>query len=113
VTAPFGRKVSGWAREIVAKRVLIVAAAVGVADFLVQTGLIPDEMTEQTDTLVSRGIYVIGLIGGIFWARAGVTPSNPDLQPKTNTGVPLVPADPGADTHGRHAAPVDPNGPVL
>lgn len=77
------------AREIVVKRaalVLLVGAAFHVA--VARGWLTIDD--EQTRVWTERVTDVIGLLLAAAWARGGVTPADPALEPKTHTGARLV-----------------------
>lgn len=101
-----GQHVSGWAREIVAKRLLIAAAVAAVAHLLVGTGLVPPGVSEQAELWTVSIIDAIALVGAIWWARAGTTPADPALQPTSSNGRPLVEAaSTDAGGHVQRVAP--------
>jgi len=87
VTADVGR----WAREIVAKRALIV----GVATLLLGAAVSYGWLTGAQQAGIAKGIdlalTVLGLAVAAYWARSGVTPADPALAPKTTDGRLLVP----------------------
>jgi hypothetical protein len=84
--------VSRFAREVVAKRALILIAVAAVCHLLVQTGVLPTGISEQAEGWTISIIDGIAAVGAIFWIRGGVTPANPKYAPTSNAGVPLVEA---------------------
>jgi hypothetical protein len=99
--------VSRWAREIVARRLLIAAAVAAVAHLLVGTGLVPDGISEQAELWTVSVIDAVALVGAIFWVRTGTTPADPALAPTSSNGEPLVevPAQHRRTEDGERLAP--------
>jgi len=86
-TADVGR----WAREIVAKRALIVGIATLLLGAAVSYGWLDDAQQAGIAKGVDLALTVLGLVVAAFWARSGVTPADPALAPKAADGRPLVP----------------------
>lgn len=91
--------VSRWAREIVAKRALILLGVAGVLHVVVLTGAVPTGFSEQAEAWTASVIDAIAAIGAVFWIRTGTTPADPKLAPTSTNGVPLVEA-PALDPDG-------------
>jgi hypothetical protein len=79
-----------WDREIVAKRVAILAVVVIVLSALVSTHTITPEWSAHVTTWVTRVLDLLAAIGAIAWIRPDVTPADPALNPMSVNGVPLV-----------------------
>lgn len=95
-------RVSGLAREIVAKRALILAALAAVLHIGVTAGWLPGDISEGAEQAVAGIIDAVAAVGAVFWIRSGVTPADPTLAPRSTGGVPLVEAttlDPGGHVH--------------
>lgn len=92
--------VSRWAREIVAKRALILLAVAAVGHIGVTAGWLPGDISESAETTVAGIIDGIAAVGAIFWIRTGTTPADPALAPTSSNGVPLVEAATGHDPDG-------------
>lgn len=97
----FGRRVSGWAREVIARRALIVAAVAGGAHFAVARGWMPGDWSQTAEDTTTGLIDLVGLVAAVFWARTGTTPADPALQPMSTNGVPLVEDHNAASSTGR------------
>lgn len=85
-------KVGGWAREIVARRALILIAVAAVVHVLVLTGALPDSVSEQAEAWTVSVLDALAAVVGIFWIRSGTTPADPALGPRSTSGAPLVEA---------------------
>ena len=83
-------EVGAWAREIVAKRVTITTAVVGIIAALVAVGVIPDKLGQQLDAGLAVGFTFLAAVVGALWARASVTPADPAKAPESTNGLPLV-----------------------
>ena len=86
--------VERWAREVVARRaaaVLVVTTAVHIAVVL---GL-PARLESTIPAIVGGAIDFLGLVVTVLWARSGVTPADPALDPRATSGAPLVPSGGG------------------
>lgn len=85
---------SRWDREIVAKRVGILAGIPAVVSFVAiilgQFGIKIPDVTEQVQSIAAAVITMLGLLAGIWTARSEVTPASPALAPMSSNGVPLV-----------------------
>lgn len=79
-------KVTGFAREIVAKRVTLVNGLTAAVTFFG----IPAATSGPLEKGLQIGLTVAGFIGSITWARAGTTPADPALTPTSSNGNPLV-----------------------
>lgn len=85
------QKVGAWAREIVAKRVLLMQA-IGVAlSVLVLAHVLDVHQSETVTNGVVGAINGLASLVGVLWSRDATTPADPALQPKSTTGEPLVP----------------------
>ena len=91
--------VPSLAREIVAKRVTILALIPTLYALAVGLGWNPPWSSEQAVSLVGGGLTVLAAVVAIFWTRKDVTPADPQLQPTTKNGTPLIPADVAARAH--------------
>jgi hypothetical protein len=83
--------IPGLAREIVAKRVAILAAVPTLYAVLVGAGVKFPWTSEQVVSYVGAGITVLSVAVGIFWARKDVTPV---ASPTDKQGRPLTPDTP-------------------
>lgn len=96
-------KVGGWAREVVARRALILIAVAAVAHVLVLTGAVPEGISEQAEAWATSILDALAAVVGVFWIRSGTTPADPALAPRSSNGLPLV------ESHwdeGGHVAPL-------
>lgn len=84
------RSMSGWAREIVAQRALIVGAVTAVLHFTVVFFALPPSLESSVPASVGSLIDALGLIAAVVWARAGVTPL---AAPRATDGTPLIRQD--------------------
>lgn len=95
-------RVSGLAREIVAKRALILAALAAVLHVGVTAGWLPGDISEGAEQAVAGVIDAVAAVGAIVWIRSGVTPADPALAPRSTAGALLVETttlDPGGHVH--------------
>jgi hypothetical protein len=84
--------VSRFAREVVARRALILLAVAAVLHVGVASGWLPGDISEGAEATVAGIIDGIAAIGAIFWVRSGTTPADPALAPVSSNGVALVEA---------------------
>jgi hypothetical protein len=84
------RTPSGWVREIVAQRALIVGAVTGVVHLVVVLFALPPDLESSVPAVVGAAIDLIGTAVLVVWARRGVTPANPDLAPRSDDGQAFV-----------------------
>jgi len=98
--------VSRWAREIVAKRALIVGVVTVALGAAVSYGWLNAAQEANAAKAVDLALTVLGLLVAAFWARQGVTPADPDLVPKSADGQLLVPESHGP-LAGAKASPTE------
>ena len=94
-------QVSAVAREVVAKRALILMAVAGGCHLLVAAGWMPGDISEGAEQVTTGVIDAVAAVGAIFWIRTGTTPADPTLQPKSTNGLPLVESHWDAGGHVR------------
>lgn len=82
--------VGKWAREIVAKRVAIIAVVTILIQLAVSYGWVTPDLSDGALGYVNSALDAVGALVAIVYTRKGVTPNN---SPKDNAGVPLVSAD--------------------
>lgn len=82
--------IGGIAREIVAKRVAILAAIPTAYALAVGFGWTPPWSSDQVVSLVGGALTVLAAVVGIAWARSGVTPVH---EARDAIGRQLVPTD--------------------
>jgi hypothetical protein len=87
--------VGRWAREIVAKRVAILALVAALVPVLIGFGVNLPWNSDQITGGVGAGLTVLAAVGTILWTRKDVTPADPVLRPTDSNGQALTPADPG------------------
>ena len=87
MTADVGR----WAREIVAKRALIVGLATVLLGAAVSYGWLTGAQQAGIAKGIDLALTVLGLAVAAYWARSGVTPADPALGPTASDGRALVP----------------------
>lgn len=80
-----------WAREIVAKRVLLTQIIGQGLGLLVLAHVLNVQQSETVTNAVAGGISALAAIVGVLWSRDATTPADPALAPTTVSGVPLVP----------------------
>jgi hypothetical protein len=78
-------------REIVAKRVGILAAVPTLYAILAGAGVNMPWTSDQTVAYVGAGLTVLAAVGGILWARKDVTPV---ASPTNKLGQALTPDTP-------------------
>lgn len=82
-----------WAREIVAKRALIV----GAVGAIVHTGVVVGMLSADADSAVTLAVGGIidslALLTGVKWIRPAVTPADPAKDPMSTNGIALVELD--------------------
>lgn len=86
MTADVGR----WAREIVARRALIVGVATLILGAAVSYGWLTGAQQAGIAKAVDLTLTVLALVVATFWARSGVTPADPALAPKSADGEAFV-----------------------
>lgn len=86
--------VSAFAREVVAQRALVLIAVAGVCHLAVEIGLTPGDWSARAERITTAAIDAMAAVGAIFWIRAGTTPADPALRPRSSNGRPLVEAEP-------------------
>ncbi len=79
-----------WAREIVAMRVAILAVVAVVLSVLVSTHALTPDWSDHVTTWVTRIIDLVTAVAAVVWIRPDVTPADPNLNPTSVNGVPLV-----------------------
>ena len=82
-----------FAREIVLKQAVIMATIVGVLGALTTAGIIPTGVSESVTGYIVVGFAVVAGLVNALWTRHGVTPADPDLNPVSKNGLPLVEVD--------------------
>ncbi len=83
--------VGRWAREIVAKRALVVGLATILLGAAVSYGWLTGAQQANVAKGVDLALTILGLAVAAFWARSGTTPADPALGPTATDGRPLVP----------------------
>jgi protein-S-isoprenylcysteine O-methyltransferase Ste14 len=83
--------VGRFAREIVAKRVAILAAIPVLYGLLVATGVTMPWSSDQVLAGVGTALTILAALVGILWARKDVTPTDPALNPSDKQGRALTP----------------------
>lgn len=78
--------VSRWAREVVAQRALIVTAGTALVHAAVVIWALPPTLDATAPVVVGSAIDLVGVLAAVLWARAGVTPADPALAPKSADG---------------------------
>lgn len=78
-----------WAREVVARRTLIVGVVVAVLHLAVARGWVSQAWSDSTVQAVTAALDALGAVVVVLWARAGVTPVE---DPRGPGRVELVPA---------------------
>lgn len=85
-------ELGGLAREIVAKRLAIVAAVTAAVSVAASYGWITPGVGDYATSWITRALDALGVIVGVFWARQGVTPADPALAPTSAHGAPFIEA---------------------
>lgn len=86
------KDITVFARAIAAKRATITAVAGGALTGLAAYGVITPNLSGNIQKDIATGLAFLTTVGAGAWIHRGVTPADPDLNPKDNTGTPLVPA---------------------
>lgn len=76
------------AREVVAKRVAIVAVITILLQLAISYHIITPEISGEVTKHITDGLDALAVIVGIFVVRQGVTPKN---DPQNDAGEPLIP----------------------
>lgn len=95
--------VKKFAREIVLQRVIIIAAIAAVLQVAVSYGWITPDISAEATTWVNHIIDLVALAIGTLAVRQGVTPANPDLNPTSSNGLPLI--EQGANSVSSYTPP--------
>lgn len=80
----------GWAREVVARRALVVTAVTALVHVAVVLWALPPTLEAQAPVAVGSVIDLLGVLALVLWSRQGVTPADPSLGPTAATGQPLT-----------------------
>jgi hypothetical protein len=105
-------EVSAWAREIVAKRVVITTTLAAVLSFCVSQGIISDKIAANVDGAIAVGFTLLVALVSAFWASTGVTPADPALAPMSKNNIPLVESAPTEPAPEPIDTPADPEAPT-
>lgn len=92
-------------REVVARRALVVGAVTAALHFAVQRGWVTSGWSDGAEDSLSSALDLLGAAVAILWARAGVTPADPELEPRDQDGRALIPADDVAGGPAVHLPP--------
>jgi len=78
-----------FAREVLAKRVTVVAAVTAALHLIVGLHWLTIAQSSAVIGQVTAGIDLLGVVVAVLYARPAVTPVT---DPRDNAGTPLVPA---------------------
>ena len=78
-----------FAREVLAKRVTVVAAVTAALHLIVGLHWLTIAQSSAVIGQVTAGIDLLGVLAAVLYARPAVTPV---ADPRDNAGTPLVPA---------------------
>jgi len=81
--------IPGLAREVLAKRVAVVAAVTAALHLVIGPHWLTIAQSDAVISQVTAGIDLLGVLVAVLYARPAVTPVT---DPRDNAGNPLVPA---------------------
>lgn len=98
------KRAGGFAREIVAKRLAVTNTVGGGVSALLLTHVISVGQSDRITAAIAGGFALLANLVGVLWARDGVTPADPALDPTSNAGEALIPL-PGSSTRASRPTP--------
>lgn len=80
-----------FARAIVAKRLAITAGVAAAVNFALTEHWLSVDVSNHVSSYVMIGLNGLGVVVGALWAKDGVTPADPALNPTSAAGEALAP----------------------
>jgi hypothetical protein len=79
-----------WAREIIARRALVVATITAAVHVAVVAWALPPTLDAAAPVAVGSILDLLGVVCLVAWGRTGVTPADPGLAPRSADGRAFV-----------------------